>query len=87
MWSVWVSGKPQATGLGVGDNTIAPDPSLTPDKITKFATAVKPYANLSLASSGGTLSYKNLGDTCAAKPLRHQRRHGDEPDTSLDAAI
>lgn len=61
-----VTGKPQAAGPGVGDNTIAPDSSLAPDKIAKFANAVKPYANLSLESSGGSLSYKSVGDTCAA---------------------
>jgi len=62
-----VTGKPQAAGPGVGDNTIAPDTSLTPAAIAKFVNAVKPYADISLqASAQNRLVYQNLGNTCAA---------------------
>lgn len=61
-----VTGKPQAAGSGLGDNTIAPDASLTPAQIADFVAAVKPYADISLQSSGASrLSYTNLGSTCA----------------------
>ncbi len=62
-----VTGKPQAAGPGLGDNTIAPDASLTPAAIAKFVNAVKPYADMMLqASAANRLQYQNLGDTCAS---------------------
>jgi hypothetical protein len=62
-----VTGKWQNPGPGIGDNTIAPDLSLTSAKIQKFVDAVRPYADISLQASGGNqLVYQNLGDTCAA---------------------
>ncbi len=62
-----VTGKPEAAGPGVGDNTIAIDASLTPAAIAKFVNAVKPYADISLqASAQNRLVYQNLGNTCAA---------------------
>lgn len=61
-----ITGKPQAAGPGQGDNTIAPDATLTPSAITKFVNDVKPYANLSLQSSAlNKVSVTNLGNTCA----------------------
>ncbi len=62
-----VTGKPQAAGPGMGDNTIAPDTSLTPAAIAKFVNAIKPYADISLqASAQNPVVYQNLGNTCAA---------------------
>src|SRR3990172_1790561 len=62
-----VTGKPQNPGPGFGDNTIAPEPSLTSAQIQKFVDAVRPYADISLQASGtNQLSYQNIGDTCAA---------------------
>ncbi len=63
-----VTGKQQTPpGPGIGDNTIAPDATLTPAQIAQFVSAVKPYADISLqASTANQLSYQNLGDTCAA---------------------
>jgi len=59
-----VTGKPQAAGPGLGDNTIAP---LTPAAIAKFVNVVKPYADMTFqASASNRLSYTNLGDTCAS---------------------
>jgi len=64
-----VTGKPQYAGAGLGDNTIAPDPTLTPAAIAKFVNAVKPYADMSLQASGSNrLSLTNLGDTCGTNP-------------------
>lgn len=65
-----VTGKPQQNpGPSYGDNTIAPDLSLTPAQIQKFVDAVRPYADISLQASGANkLSYQNLGNTCAANP-------------------
>jgi hypothetical protein len=61
-----VSGKPQATGPGVGDNTIVPEPTLTPPQIAKFVEAARPYADISLeVTAENRLSYSGLGDTCA----------------------
>lgn len=61
-----VTGKPQTAGPGIGDNTIAPDPSLTPAQIAKFVQAVKPFADISLQATGSNhLSYTGLGSTCA----------------------
>lgn len=61
-----VTGKPQAAGPGLGDNTIAPDASLTPAQIADFVAAVKPYADISLqASATSRLSYTDLGSACA----------------------
>lgn len=62
-----VTGKPQFPGPGLGDNTISPDPTLTPAQIAKFVNAVRPYADISLqASAANRLRYQNLGDSCAA---------------------
>ncbi len=62
-----VTGKPQNPGPGYGDNTISPDPTLTPAQIQKFVDAVRPYADISLqASAANRLQYQDLGDTCAA---------------------
>ncbi len=63
-----VVGKKQNPALaGTGDNTIAPDASLTPAAIQKFVDNVKPYADISLQSSGSNhLSYNNLGNTCGS---------------------
>ncbi len=62
-----VTGKPQSGGPGLGDNTIAPDLSLTPAQIAKFVNTVKPYADMSLQASGSNrLQYTNIGDTCGA---------------------
>ena len=60
-----VTGKPQSAGPGLGDNTIAPDLSLTPARIAKFVSVVKPYADMSLQASGSArLQYQNIGNTC-----------------------
>jgi hypothetical protein len=62
-----VTGKPQSGGPGLGDNTIAPDLSLTPAQIAKFVNTVKPYADMSLQASGSNrLQYTNIGNTCGA---------------------
>ncbi len=62
-----VTGKPQGPGPGQGDNTIAPDLSLTPAAIAKFVNVVKPYADISLqASAQNPVVYQNLGNSCAA---------------------
>ncbi len=62
-----VTGKPQNPGPGLGDNTIAPDASLTPAAIAKFVNAVKPYADMTLqASASNRLQYQNIGNTCAS---------------------
>jgi hypothetical protein len=62
-----VTGKPQNPGPGLGDNTIAPDITLTPTQIAKFVNAIKPYADISLQANGTSqLSYQNIGDTCGA---------------------
>lgn len=62
-----VDGKPQTTGPGVGNNTIAPDTTLTAAQIAKFVEAVKPYADLSLqASAASRLSYNGVGGSCDA---------------------
>ena len=62
-----VTGKAQNPGPGIGDNTITPDPTLTPAQIQKFVDALRPYADISLQASGmGQLSYQNVGATCAA---------------------
>jgi len=52
---------------GVGDNTIAPDASLTPAMIANFVAAVKPYADITLnASATNRLVYQNIGNTCSS---------------------
>jgi len=62
-----VTGKPQNPGPGIGNNTIAPEPSLTPAQIAKFVDAIKPYADIPLQANGTSqLSYQNIGNTCAA---------------------
>lgn len=62
-----VTGKPQSAGPGLGDNTIAPDLSLTPAQIAKFVNTVKPYPDMTLqASAANRLQYQNLGDSCAS---------------------
>lgn len=62
-----VTGRPQAAGPGLGDNTIAPDLTLTPAQIAKFVNVVKPYADMTLQSSAANhLSYQNLGNSCAS---------------------
>ena len=64
-----VTGKPQSAGPAWGDNTIAPEASLTPAQIAKFVKAVAPYADIALqASAANRLDYQNLGDTCATNP-------------------
>lgn len=62
-----VTGRPQSgVPPGWGDDTIAPDASLTPAQIAKFVKAVAPYADITLQASGANrLDYQNLGDTCA----------------------
>ncbi|MBI3031026.1 MAG: hypothetical protein HYY64_16105 [Candidatus Rokubacteria bacterium] len=62
-----VTGKPQNAGPGIGDNTITPDPTLTPTQIAKFVGALRPYADISLqASAANRLDYQNIGNTCGA---------------------
>lgn len=63
-----VTGKKQdASGSAWGDNTIAPDSSLTPAQISNFVNTVKQKAQISLQSTGPSdLRYRNVGDSCAA---------------------
>ncbi len=63
-----VTGKRQNPALaGQGDNTIAPDPSLTPAQIAKFVDTVKRYADISLQASGSNhLTYQDIGSTCTS---------------------
>ncbi len=61
-----VTGQSQYPGPAYGNNTIAPETSLTPLQIAKFVNAIRPYADISLEASGSNhLQYQNLGDTCA----------------------
>lgn len=63
-----VKGKKQnAAGLPEGNNTIAPDPGLTPTVIQTFVNKAKNAADITLASQQPSgLSFNNIGSTCAA---------------------
>lgn len=57
-----VTGKRQIpTNPGSGDNTIAPDDSLTPSKIREFVSSVKPLVNFRPEPG----DYNSIGDACA----------------------
>ncbi len=62
-----VTGKKQNPLLaGQGDNTIAPDASMTPAMIAKFVNDIKGSADITLnASASDKLVYQNLGNTCS----------------------
>jgi Tfp pilus assembly protein PilX len=63
-----VKGKKQvAAGQAWGNNTIAPEPDLTPAVIDAFIKDVKKAADMTLESKQPNgLSFNNVGSTCAA---------------------
>jgi Tfp pilus assembly protein PilX len=64
-----VTGKAEAEGTGVGDNTIQGDPVTTPEMVSKFINAAKQAADITLASNQPSgLSYSGIGGTCATDP-------------------
>lgn len=65
-----VLGQPQVVGQPAnGNNTIAPDPALTPTAISDFITQAKAQADITLTSTpSNPLSFQNIGATCATDP-------------------
>jgi len=63
-----VRGKKQdPSGLDEGNNTIAPDPVLTPSYIQNFINKAKEAADITLISQQPDgLSFNNIGSTCAS---------------------
>lgn len=62
-----VQGKPQNSGQpGEGNNTVAADPALTPERVKAFIDQAKQAADIVLVSSQPNgLSYTNIGASCA----------------------
>jgi hypothetical protein len=63
-----VTGRKQTpSGPGYGDNTIAPDPQLSPGAMAEFVNAIKSRADITLTSTQSSpLSYTNIGASCAS---------------------
>jgi Tfp pilus assembly protein PilX len=63
-----VKGKRQvSTRAGEGDNTIAPEPVLTPSFIQSFVNSAKAAADITLESKHPDgLSFNNIGSSCAS---------------------
>lgn len=65
-----IKGKQQSTSsAGTGNNTIAPDATLTPTYLQSFINQAKAMADISLTSKAPSgLSYTSVGSTCATDP-------------------
>lgn len=61
-----ITGKKQNPALaGTGNNTIAPDPVLTPQFVQNFIDQAKAMADITLQSTqGNPLSFNNIGSSC-----------------------
>jgi hypothetical protein len=65
-----VLGKAQNPAqAGIAENTIAPDPTLTPQYIQSFIDKAKAVADIPLDSTQASpLSYSNIGSSCTGEP-------------------